>query len=338
MSKSPDASAEEDPDLAPYLQLPADLPPRITELTRSITKSAHGPYAKTRAIIDYLARYKYTLDLKRDEKLEPLEDFLFVERAGHCEYFASALAVMLRTVGVPTRSVNGFYGGEWNPYGKYLAIRQGDAHSWVEVWLDGIGWVTFDPTPPGAAHPPSASRWNKLRQLMDNMELAWFKYVIEYDLGKQTEIVGSVRRWASLAAKRDAIDAAVRRHGAGLGGALAIVAGLWLLMRSLRKRGRRAGVPRRGAEALQAFERALKAIERRGFPRRGGETGRELAARVSVADDPAGQPFSELVELYYAARFGRVPVAQADLERLAQAVLRAPPRVEIAQPPARAAS
>ena len=73
------------------------------------------------------------------------------QKAGHCEYFASAIAVMLRTVGVPTRSVNGFYGGEWNSYGHYLAVRQGDAHSWVEVWIDGAGWVTFDPTPPGAA-------------------------------------------------------------------------------------------------------------------------------------------------------------------------------------------
>ena len=73
------------------------------------------------------------LDLKRDERYEPLEDFLFVQKAGHCEYFASALAVMLRTVGVPTRSVNGFYGGEWNSFGHYLAVRQGDAHSWVEV-------------------------------------------------------------------------------------------------------------------------------------------------------------------------------------------------------------
>jgi transglutaminase-like putative cysteine protease len=327
MAKSPDADVQEDPDLEPYLAVPADLPPRIAELARSLTAGATGPYAKTRAIIDYLSRYKYTLDLKRNEKYEPLEDFLFVERAGHCEYFASALAIMLRTVGVPTRSVNGFYGGEWNPYGKYIAIRQGDAHSWVEVWLDGLGWTTFDPTPPGAALPSSASRWNKLRQLLDNMELAWFKYVIEYDLGKQAEIVGSVRRWAALAAKRDALDAALRRHGAGVAGAGAIGLGAWLLLRALRRRTRRAGVPRRGAEALHAFERAVRALERRGFARRGGETGRELAARVKSAADPAGRPFGELVELYYAARFGRIPVAYADLERLAQAVLHAPPPI-----------
>jgi transglutaminase-like putative cysteine protease len=332
MQKAPDA--DDDADLQPYLEVPRDLPPRVAELAHAITKDALGPYAKARAITQYLARYKYTLDLKRDERYEPIEDFLFIERAGHCEYFASALAIMLRTVGVPTRSVNGFYGGEWNSYGGYLALRQGDAHSWVEVWLDGIGWVTFDPTPAGAAAAARQGAWSKLRQLVDNMELAWFKYVIEYDLGKQAEIVGSVRRWAQLASKRDAIDAALRRHGAQLGGLAAAIAGLVLLARAARRRRGRRPVPRRGAGAMHAFERALRAIERRGFPRRGGETGRELAARVVDAADPAGAPFTDLVELYYAARFGGVPVAPADLDRLAQAVLHAPPRPPEPTPPA----
>jgi protein-glutamine gamma-glutamyltransferase len=339
LAKVPEADSDDD-DLAPYLQLPSDLPPRIRTLALEITKGKRGPYEKTRAIMDYLARYKYTLDLKRDEKYEPLEDFLFVERAGHCEYFASALAILLREVGVPTRSVNGFYGGEWNPYGKYLALRQGDAHSWVEVWLDGVGWTTFDPTPPGAALPGTATRWSKLRQLVDNMELAWFKYVIEYDLGKQADIVSSVRRWASLASKRDAVDAAVRKHAGGVAGAFAMGLGLWLLVRALRRRRWRPGVPRRHAEALHAFERAVRALERRGFPRRGGETGRELATRVSAADDPAAAPFTELVTLYYAARFGGQSVPQSELERLAQAVLRAPPRElpQANEPPARASA
>jgi transglutaminase-like putative cysteine protease len=320
---APDADRE-DEDLQPYLDLPPDLPPRVAELARTVTRDAHGPWQKARALSDYLARYKYTLDLKRDARYEPLEDFLFVQKAGHCEYFASALAILLRVVGVPTRSVNGFLGGEWNAYGHYLALRQGDAHSWVEVWIDGAGWVTMDPTPPGAAVPASGSSWNKLRQIFDNVELAWFKYVIEYDLGKQTEIVGSVRRWAQLSSKRDAVEAVVRRHLRTVVGGVAMLAGLWLLVRMLRRRRLPARVTRHGAEAVHAYARAVKALERRGFARGAGETGRELAARLERAADPGAQPFAELVELYYAARFGNVEIAPNDLERLAQSVIRAP--------------
>jgi protein-glutamine gamma-glutamyltransferase len=320
---APDADLEDD-ELQPYLALPADLPARVSQLARDLTKDAHGPWQKARVLSDYLARYRYTLDLKRDERYEPLEDFLFVQRAGHCEYFASALAILLRAVGVPTRSVNGFLGGEWNNYGHYLAVRQGDAHSWVEVWIDGPGWVTMDPTPPGAAVPTRAGAWNKMRQLFDNVELAWFKYVIEYDLGKQTELVGSVRRWAQLSSKRDAVEAAIKRHGRGVIGFLAIAAGIWMLARNQRRRRQPLRPTRRAAEALHAYARALKALERRGFARGAGETGRELALRVQRAADPGAAPFAELVELYYAARFGNVAVLPSELDRLAQSVTRAP--------------
>ncbi|HEY2746079.1 MAG TPA: DUF3488 and transglutaminase-like domain-containing protein, partial [Polyangia bacterium] len=98
------ADVDIDDELAPYIVVPADLPPRIRDLAQQITAKKRGPWAKALAIRDYLQRYKYTVDLKRDERYEPLEDFLFVQKAGHCEYFASALAIMLRTVGVPTRS------------------------------------------------------------------------------------------------------------------------------------------------------------------------------------------------------------------------------------------
>lgn len=312
-----------DEELAPYIVVPPDLPPRIRELAQSIVAKRRGPWAKTVAIRDYLQRYRYTLDLKRDERYEPLEDFLFVQRAGHCEYFATALAIMLRTVGVPTRSVNGFYGGEWNSFGKYLALRQGDAHSWVEVFVDGIGWVTVDPTPPAPAVTPSGAL-TTLRQMLDNLELAWFKYVIEYDLGKQVEIARSVGRWAQVSAWRATLDRLLRKNAVRAGGAVALVVGVWLGALAWRRRKLPSVRLKRGAGALHAFERALRALERRGFSRGAGETGRELHARVAAADDPAARPFGELVELYYAARFGAVPVATADLDRLAQAVQQAP--------------
>jgi Domain of unknown function (DUF4129) len=103
---------------------------------------------------------------------------------------------------------------------------------------------------------------------------------------------------------------------------------LWLVARTWRRRRLPAVRIRRGAEAMHAYARALRALERRGWSRGAGETGRELAACVAAAADPAAAPFAELVELYYAARFGAADVAGAELDRLAQAVAAAPPRAE----------
>src|SRR5699024_1231471 len=91
--------------------------------------------------------FQYTLDLPKTTG-EPVEDFLFNTQRGHCEYFASSAVLMLRSIGVPARMVNGFLGGTWNDVGDYLTVRQGDAHAWVEVFVPKLGWIPFDPTPP----------------------------------------------------------------------------------------------------------------------------------------------------------------------------------------------
>ena len=94
------------------------------------------------------ANTSYTLELKEPGSQEPIDFFLFDRKQGHCEYYASAFAILARLNGIPTRQVNGFFGGEWNEYQGYVAVRAGDAHSWDEVYFPGKGWVTFDPTPP----------------------------------------------------------------------------------------------------------------------------------------------------------------------------------------------
>jgi transglutaminase-like putative cysteine protease len=332
---APDLSAEAAAELAPFLMVPPDLPPRITALTRQITAGHAGPYAKAIAVEKWLLdHYKYTLDLKRDERYEPIEDFLFVQKAGHCEYFASSMAMMLRTVGVPTRSVNGFAGGDWNAYGRYLAVRQGDAHSWVEVWLEGFGWVTFDPTPSGPGG--GASAWGRMRQLFDTLELAWFKWVIEYDLAKQADAFNRVRKWAGTVGGSSSgswLDTLKRHEREEVMVVAVLLAGGYLFTRR-RQLGfggsRRAGT--RAQAASLAFERAVRALEKRGHTRAEGETGRELAVRVDRAGDPGAQPFAALVELYYAARFGEAPIAAAELDRLARQVVSPridPPHAEV---------
>ncbi|HEX2570997.1 MAG TPA: DUF3488 and transglutaminase-like domain-containing protein [Polyangia bacterium] len=327
LARQPEALPEERARLARYLALPPELPERVRELGRRITAGLVGPHAKAEAVASYLrSQYRYTLELGRDARYEPIEDFLFVQRAGHCEYFASAMALLLRAAGVPTRSVTGFAGGEWNSYGNYLAVRQGDAHAWVEVYLGEAGWVAFDPTPGGPGRMASTGIFDQLRLAVDTIELAWFKYVVEYDLSKQIDLFASLRRWlgggraggkgrapASWDWTRDR-----RVLGAGALGAALAVAVVLLRRRRWMGLGRAAGERRR---TLPVVERAVQALGRRGLVRGEAETLAELAARATGAQDPGAAAFVRLVDRYYAVRFGGVGVETAELERLAREVI-----------------
>lgn len=177
-----------------YLQLPDRLDPALSDLARTIVRNVgDSPYEKAKAVRDYLLQ-NYTYSLQGGHNLsDPLASFLFDRKAGHCEYFATALAVLLRTVGVPTRLVNGFFGGIWNPFGQYYEVRQGDAHAWVEVFVPGAGWLTFEPTPPsGALGPPDEGALSTLRRWLDSLKLSWYKWVVEYDLDKQLGVLRNI--------------------------------------------------------------------------------------------------------------------------------------------------
>ena len=315
-------------DVRPYLQLPTGLPQRVIDLAKKVTASRVSAFAKAMALDNYLRNtYRYTLDLRPDPHYEPIEDFLFVQKAGHCEYFASSMAVMLRAIGIPSRSINGFAGGEWNEYGKYLAVRQGDAHTWIEAWIAGVGWVPFDPTPVSDAAQHSPSALDKMRQLMDTFEMTWFKYVIEYDLQKQVNIVSAARDMAksSEKSKLPSFDGH-KTFWSRVALVLFALAGIYFLRR-WRRFAPVAGVP--AVRAYEAMGRALHALEKRGLGRRASETSRELAARVIASQDPGARPFEELVALYYEARYSERTVPNKQLDQLAEAVIRPP-----APPPA----
>jgi len=120
---------------------------------------------------------------------------LLNSKSGHCEYFASGMVVMLRSIGIPARMANGFHGGVWNEFGRYYAIRQADAHAWVEVYFPGYGWLTFEPTPASGALAPNQQDWaTRIQSWMDSMKLQWFKWVIEYDLEKQVDVFRQIGR------------------------------------------------------------------------------------------------------------------------------------------------
>jgi len=177
-----------------YLQLPT-LDSRIPELAKQITARDNTPYDKAHSIEAYLrSHYGYTLDLSGPPQADPLAYFLFQRRAGHCEYFAAAMTVMLRTLDIPARYINGFQTGEYNDVAGDLVVRASDAHSWVEAYFPGFGWLTFDPTPPSNEAPPNL--FAQLSHYWDWFQLQWGEWVINYDILHQITAAQNLGRFS----------------------------------------------------------------------------------------------------------------------------------------------
>jgi len=294
-----------------YLQLPP-LPDRIPALARRVTTGAATDHERARRLTDFLVReFRYSLTQTRTTGADPLEDFLFVRRSGNCEYFATALAVMLRTVGVPSRVVNGFQRGEWNPYGEYFAVRLSDAHSWVEAWIEGIGWLTFDGSP-RAEVATSSGGWLALH--LDALRMRWYRYIVNWSLKDQVDLASAIRHtargWRPEWPALGGWDGARTPMVVGV-----IVAGVvvaWSLGRGgvvRRARGRRA-VP-------DFYRRALRLLARRGIRPGRGETAREFSARVATQTPACGVALDALTVAYERVRFGSATLGPGDIALIA---------------------
>jgi len=178
-----------------YASAPRKLDPRISQLAHEITRNAPNPYDKARAIETYLkTNFRYTLELKGDDD-DPLSDFLFETREGHCEYFATAMAIMLRTLEIPARIVNGFQMGEYNELNNMYTVRESDAHSWVEAYFPrSDSWIEFDPTPAAGINDYSAGGLlARLRKYADAMEVFWLDYIVTLDSEEQASIMVDIQ-------------------------------------------------------------------------------------------------------------------------------------------------
>jgi transglutaminase-like putative cysteine protease len=174
-----------------YLQLPRNLDPRIEELAREMTRSAATPYDKARAVEAFFkTQFSYSLDVERTGG-DPLAEFLFETREGHCEYFATAMAITLRTLDIPARVVNGFQMGEYNDINNLYTVREADAHSWVEVYFaKADAWVEFDPTPAAGINDYSqGGLLARLRKYMEAAEVFWLDYIVTLDSDEQASIM-----------------------------------------------------------------------------------------------------------------------------------------------------
>ncbi len=313
------------PEALAGLARPApDLSPRVGALARALTRGAANRYEQVQAVREHLLGFAYTLEDRttplRADGEDPVETFLFRSRAGHCEYFASAMALLLRAVGVPARVVNGFAGATWNDLGRFYVVRNADAHSWVEVHFGPLGWVRFDPTPPDARARASIDEDTLLlRRILDALENAYLTNVIGFDLSRQMDLL---RRLSGGTGRPRAVvrDAAKKIAPAGV----ALFAAVWLV-RGIRRRRRRDRLGR-------LADRVDRTLARHGRPRPADRSFRAHAAALARWADPAAEPLQRFAAVHEAVRFGNAPLdarrrrrAQRAADDLAAAVRGAPP-------------
>lgn len=299
-------------EMARYLSLPPTLSTRIEELTRSIVGNRRGAWEKANEIQEYLREhFRYDLSSPSGGAADPLDDFLFRTRAGHCEFYSTAMVVMLRQVGVPARNVTGFLGGTYNRFGNFYAVRQGDAHSWVEAFVDGLGWMTFDPTPAMDRIPQTKlpGVLATLRDLFEATSRRWDRHVVGYDLHQQVSTFQRLRRVGRGSTKPSiAQSPKLRAIGSIVAGALLLGGIGWYLYRRQRTQGgpgkEARPVDPRTQAAISLYGSLEQAMAAQGVPRRAGTPPLRHAEALEATGHPLAQEIVALTRIYQAARFG----------------------------------
>jgi transglutaminase-like putative cysteine protease len=303
-----------------YLTLAPDLPKRIAELAHKWTDNLPSSFQKAKALEDHLRKdYHYDTNSPSGASKQPLDDFLFVSRRGHCEFFSTAMAIMLREIGIPSRNVTGFVGGTYNRFGKYYAVREGDAHSWVEAYIDDLArptWTTFDPTPSAGAQPleDTTGVWVYVRDLVEALSQRWNRYIVGYDLRTQVRLFDDLgRRYDQMRSRtgvdRGPLDRITRAPVlAGLLLALGVVGYVfWRRRRVASSRDARGAreTPDRNLETATLLYRALEgALAANGITRPASLPPLRHAEDLRTRRHPLADEVIALTQTYLEARFG----------------------------------
>jgi hypothetical protein len=259
-----------------------------------------------------------------------LADFLFNVKTGHCEYFATAMAVLLRTHGIAARVVNGFLPGEYNDTAGAYTVRQSDAHSWVEVYFPQTqAWVTFDPTPSaGRIEPVRTGLAAQLQKYAEAMELVWFQYVVGYDKQEQRSLATTLhnrifdygRMLTRLLATIQSVFTARVLLLIGGVALLAVVVTLiffgkrlWLFLR--RRIGPDQVEDGRGYSNVEFYERLITLMERRGMLRDKAQTPLEFAGKLKSSEAMV------ITRAYNRVRFGGERLSVAERREVEKALV-----------------
>lgn len=321
------------------LALPEHLDPRVAQLAARVLAGEKEPLAAARKLTAFLQRdYAYTLELAGNSE-DPLADFLFVRKAGHCEHFATALTVLLRSQGFSARLATGFFGGA-RLDGGYI-VRAGDAHAWTHVLVPGRGFVTVDATPPSHRTSQASALLERVLALYEAVEARWRNSVVDYSFRDQFELASAlVRPPRRPAQASNTLSSRLPPARAWLT-ALGVAFIVWRVSRFLARRPRRA--PR--MEATRLLDRVDAQLARARVPRFEDESLEDLTTRFAREGHPLALALVPLTRRYLEARFGGRALREGEAEHLlntlrraleAEAARRAPKAAEQAGPTARA--
>jgi transglutaminase-like putative cysteine protease len=321
---------------AQYLQLPESLPDRVRELAQQVTEGADNAYDKMKRLESFL-RLNYVYNNQPDESkgrgIDFVDDFLFEIREGYCDYFSTAMVVMARSIGVPARWVKGYAAGtldlgsveeqalldtwydgfspeELDLAGNYI-IRNADAHSWVEVYFEGYGWIPFEPTSnfslpviyasdtvvtDPAATPGESGTVQEDAPAASMKRTAWWMWLVPAALALAA---GCAAAWIGW-----------RKIGGWIGFRLRFGA----------------GTAERGEEIrhliVRDFARFLKYSRRKGYPCSEHQTVREMKRAWIDRDDRLAADLERLCALFEQARYGSAPMGREHLEEAMQTIKR----------------
>lgn len=336
-------SSEESPLFqTTYLQLPK-IDPRVETLAEQITRTQQTRYDQVVAIEQYLqTKLRYSLNLAAATTQDPIAFFLFDSQAGHCEFFASAMAILLRSQGIPTRLVNGFLQGRFNDVSKHYVVRASDAHSWVEVYFPGYGWISFDPTP-ASGRTSAAPSLGRLTLYMDAFRTFWEEWVINYDFIHQATLARQIEQTsrsarsdsqryfsdryknllAMLRGQVEQVSGTGDRFLVAMGLLFAAVVLLILLGPAVRFWRRWAAHRRasrgeaRPEDATLIYRNLLQLLAARGMLKAPAQTAREFASSLQ---EPFQEPVARFTSLYLESRWGGNPGAMGRMDSMLKSI------------------
>jgi hypothetical protein len=286
-------------------------------LTQSIVDGTETPYEAAEAIAAWLQSdaFEYDINVPEYNSRNPVDQFLLEGRTGHCQLFASAMALMLRSIGVPSRIVVGYRGGEWDQGDRSYVVRNSMAHAWVEMYVLDHGWVTFDPSPEGDAFDHAAPWLARVAsRLQLRADLWWYQNVINYRSAVTLEGLRAMAAGVFMLPARlgdwftdfDGMPAAPEEFATLLLWAALVVVVAGVSLRAAWRLPARHDAP--GLTADQARARKLYRRFRRTAEKRGvavaGKTARELLGEVRNQPGADAAAATRLVDAYNRVRFG----------------------------------
>jgi transglutaminase-like putative cysteine protease len=255
-----------------FTRVPDDVPASVRALTSELVAGAVDDVERAQRLRTFLlSQFTYTLDQPAGGAEKPLYAFLVDVRAGHCEYFASAYALLLRSLGIPARVIGGYQGGAWDPDDGLVVFTGANAHAWVEWFADGKGWIVDDPTP---AATGLRRELTGFAAFADRVQRLWDDAVVDYAFVDQVRNLNAARR--ALAE----IDETAKEVGAPLVAIAAVLVAAFVVVRVVRGRRR----ARARADASPLVQALLAAIARcDGNPVAASATVREAVLSSAVA-------------------------------------------------------